>query len=114
MNTISKYWVKDATRKEIITKTQIPNNRDFRLFANYFNLMDKQGLSFPLNEATEIQTDKLFTKNGFEYLILNLNNINEFLVLPNENLLDYTEKVVAQIDSCQKEKDVLNLLIETM
>ncbi|MCO5232301.1 MAG: hypothetical protein M9888_01035 [Chitinophagales bacterium] len=110
----SNYWVKDITRKEIITKTQIPSKANFNLFATYFNLMDKKGLSFHLNENSTFEIDKLFAKNGFHYLALQLGDVKEFLILPNENLLDYTERIASKIDTCKTEKDVLNLLIAEM
>lgn len=60
------YWIKDHTRLEIITKTQIPNKVNFNLFANYYNLMDAKGLSFRISPDSDIEVEKLYRKNGFE------------------------------------------------
>ena len=111
---IDNYWIKDATRQEIITKTAIPNKGNFKLLANYFNLIDWKGLSFQFDENIEIQSEKLFTKNDFRYLVLQNNRLKELHILPCKNLFDYTYKIVSQVDSCQKEEDVLSLLIATM
>ena len=108
------YWIKDETRKEIVTKTKIPNKKNFSLFATYFNLMDKKGLSFSLDAKPEFRMDTVFRKNGFEYIVLTYNDLKEFLVLPNENLNEYTDNVVSKIEHCQNETDVLNLMIAEM
>lgn len=108
------FWIKDETRQEIITKTKIPSKANFNLFATYFNLMDKKGLSFQLNENSEIENDKLFVKNGFHYLILQLGDLKEFLILPNENINKYAYRVASKIDTCITQKDILNLLISEM
>jgi len=34
--------------------------------------------------------------------------------LPNENIFEYTNRVVSKIDVCKTEKDVLDLLVEEM
>ncbi len=108
------YWIKDETRQEIITKTLIPNEGNFELFANYFNLMDAKGLSFQFKENSELQAEKLFIKNGFEYFVLQHENFNEFLVLPNKNLDILTEKIVSKINFCIQESDVIDLIISQM
>lgn len=108
------YWIKDPTRQEIITKALIPSKANFKFFATYFNLMDKKGLSFHLDKNSEFEKDKLFTKNGFHYLVLQLCDLKEFLILPNGNLTEYTDRVVSKIDTCKTENEVLNLLIEEM
>lgn len=108
------YWIKDETRKEVITKTQIPSKANFNLYATYFNLMDKKGISFQLNEYSEIENDKLFIKNGFHYLILQHGDLKEFLILPNEKISEFTDRVVSNIDTCKTEKDILNLLVSEM
>jgi len=111
---MTNYWIKDKTRQQIITKTLIPNKGNFELFASYFNLIDARGLSFQFKEKSEIQVEKLFRKNGFEYFILQHENFNELLVLPNENLEVLTEKIVSKINICNQESDVLNLVLEEM
>lgn len=100
-NMTQNYWIKDSTRSQIITKTQIPNQNNFSLFGCYFNFMDERGLSFHLDEKTDIETDKLFTKNDFQYFVLEHDNVKELLILPNENLVGYTEKLISKIDSCK-------------
>ncbi len=111
---MKNYWIKDQTRQEIITKTLIPNEGNFELFASYFNLMDGKGLSFQFKENSEIQAEKLFIKNGFEYFVLQHENFNELLVLPNRNLEILTEKIVSKINSCNQESDVVHLVLNEM
>ncbi|MFN8438065.1 MAG: hypothetical protein U0V72_10515 [Cytophagales bacterium] len=113
-NMIHNYWIKDSTRSQIITKTQIPNQNNFSLFGCYFNFMDERGLSFHLDEKTDIETDKLFTKNNFQYFVLEHDNVKELLILPNENLVGYTEKLISKIDSCKSNEEVLQLMILEM
>lgn len=111
---MNNYWLNDTTRKEIITKTHIPNEENFNLFANYYNIMDKEGLGFQFNLDSEIQTEKLFRKNSFEYLVLEHNNLKELFILPNENIVEYTDRIVSKLKYCKDEIDVLNLIIEEM
>lgn len=111
---MKNYWIKDQTRQEIITKTQIPNKGNFELFASYFNLMDAKGLSFQFKENLEIQSEKLFIKNGFEYFVMQHENFNELLILPNENLEILTEKIVSKINSCNQESEVAYLVLSQM
>jgi hypothetical protein len=66
------YWIKDETRKEVITKIQIPNKANFNLFATYFNLIDKNGLSFRLNENLEFKRINFLQKTDFIILHFNL------------------------------------------
>ena len=108
------YWIKDETRQEIITKTLIPNKGNFELFTSYFNLMDAKGLSFQFKENSELQAEKLFIKNGFEYFVLQHENFNELLILPNKNLESLTKKIVSKINNCNKESDVVDLVISQM
>lgn len=111
---MTNYWTKDQTCQEIITKTLIPNQGNFGIFANYFNLMDAKGLSFQFKENSELQAEKLFIKNGFEYFVLQHENFNELLVLPNENLEILTGKIVSKLNDCNKESDVIDLFISEM
>jgi len=110
----NNYWIKKPTRQEIITKTQIPNKVNFNLFANYYNSLDKMGLGFQLSKGFEIPIEKLFRKNDFEYIILDLNGQEELIILPNESIVEYTKRVALKIDVCRTENDVVNLLIEEM
>lgn len=106
------YWSRDTSRQEIITKTKIHKN--FNLYASYYNLMDAKTLSFNIDEANEIAVDKLYSKNGFEFIVLEIDKKKELLILPNENLFEYTKSVVSKIDKCNNEADVLDLLINEM
>ena len=110
----STYWTKDTSRQEIITKTQIPNSGNFNLFANYYNLMDKKGLSFMLNVDSDLPIEKLFRRNCFEYLVLEHNNLKELYILPNENITEYASRIITKIENCQNESDFFNLMIEEM
>ncbi|MEY5048350.1 MAG: hypothetical protein RLZZ175_1709 [Bacteroidota bacterium] len=111
---IQNFWIKDHTRSEVITKTQIPNKNNFEIFACYFNFMDEKGLSVHFTKKTKIATDKLFTKNNFQYFIFEHDNVKELLILPNENLVEYTEKVISKIDICKSNEEVLQLMINEM
>lgn len=111
---MTNYWKKDHTRKEIITKNLIPNKENLNLYANYYNLMDKKGLGFLLSKDSDLPNEKLFRKNGFEYLVLEHNNQKELFILPNESIIEYTSRVVSKIEVCKTEKEVLDLLVEEM
>lgn len=108
------YWIKDPTRKEIITKTQIPNSGDFEFFATYYNLMDKQGLSLSLNFENNLILEKLYRKSGFEYLVIEHNNLRELYILPNDHIEEYANRVASKLNSCNNENAILNLLIAEM
>ncbi|PKP24079.1 MAG: hypothetical protein CVU03_13810 [Bacteroidetes bacterium HGW-Bacteroidetes-2] len=111
---MTNYWTKDQTRKEIITKTQIPNKENFNLFANYYNLMDKKGLGFQLSKGSDLPNEKLFKKNDFEYIVFDLSGQKELFILPNENIVEYTNRIASKVDVCKTEKEVLDLLLEEM
>lgn len=111
---INNYWIKDKSRKEVMTKTLIPNVRNFDLFATYYNLMDKRGLSFPLNFENDLVVEKLYRKNIFEYIILEHNGQKELYILPNEILVEFSDRVASKIDNCTSEAEVLDLLIAEM
>jgi hypothetical protein len=111
---MTKFWIKDQTRQEIITKTQIPNKSNFLIYANYYNLMDAKGLGLPLSSDLDIDVEKLFRKNGFEYIVLDLSGQKELFILPNENIIEYTNRIASKVDICKTEKEVLDLLVEEM
>lgn len=111
---INNYWTKDQTRQEIITKTKIPSKENFNLFANYYNLMDAKGLGLQLSSDLDIDVEKLFRKNGFEYIVLDLSGQKELFILPNENIVEYTNRIASKVDVCKTEKEVLDLLVEEM
>ena len=108
------HWLKDLTRQEIIIKTQISNKGNFGIYANYYNLMDKKGVGFQLSKDSDLPNEKLFRKNDFEYIVFDLSGQREFFILPNENIVEYTNRVVSKIDVCKTEKQVLDLLVEEM
>jgi hypothetical protein len=112
MNT--NYWTKDQTRQEIITKTKIPNKLNFTFFANYYNLMDKKGLGFHVSQDFDLPNEKLFRKNDFEYIVFDLSGQRELFILPNDSIVEYTNRVVSKIDVCKTEKEVWDLLVEEM
>lgn len=111
---INNYWLKDETFQEIITKTLIPNKENFNLFANYYNLMNKKGMSFSFGFENDLVVEKLYRKNIFEYIVLEHNQLNELYILPNENIVLYANKVASKLNNCKTEKDVLDLLISEM
>lgn len=111
---MTNFWTKDQTRQEIITKTQIPNKGNFNIFANYYNLMDAKGLGLQLSSDLDIDVEKLFRKNGFEYIVLDLGGQKELFILPNENIVEYTNRIASKVDVCKTEKEVLDLLVEEM
>jgi pectate lyase len=110
----NKYWIKDQTRQEIITKTPISNNGNFNLFANYYNLMDGKGIGFQIGSDLEIEVEKLYRKNGFEYLVLEHNNQKELYILPNERIEEYSERIASKVEFCKSDEEVLHLLIDEM
>ncbi|PIV16122.1 MAG: hypothetical protein COS42_11655 [Flavobacteriales bacterium CG03_land_8_20_14_0_80_35_15] len=76
--------------------------------------MDKKGLGFQLSKDSDLPNEKLFRKNDFEYIVFDLSGQREFFILPNENIVEYTNRVVSKIDVCKTEKQVLDLLVEEM
>lgn len=110
----SNFWIKDKTRQEIITKTQIPNKNNLLIYANYYNLMDAKGLGLQLSSDAEIEVEKLFRKNEFEYIVLELSGQKELFILPNENIVEYANQIASKVDVCKTEKEVLDLLVEEM
>lgn len=108
------FWKKDQTRQEIITKTQIPNSGNYSIYANYYNLIDVKGIGFQLSSNSNIEVEKLYRKNGFEYLVLEHNNQKELYILPNERIEEYADRIALKIDFCKMETDVLSLLIDEM
>jgi hypothetical protein len=107
-------WTKDQTRQEIITKTQIPNKGNFNIYANYYNLIDVKGLGFQLSYNSDLEVEKLYRKNHFQYFVLEHNTQKELYILPNENIEAYTNKIALKIDSCQSENEVFELLVNEM
>lgn len=111
---INNYWIKDKSRKEVMTKTLIPNAGNFDLYATYYNLMDKKGLSFSLNFENDLIVETLYRKNIFEYIVFEHNGQKELYILPNENLVEFSNRVASKIHNCTSEIEVLDLLIAEM
>lgn len=108
------YFIKDLTRQEIITKTLIPNKGNYNIYANYYNLLDVKGLGFQINSTTDFEVEKLYRKNGFEYFILEHQNQKELYILPNENIVDYTDRVIPKLGKCRNDIDAIKILINEM
>jgi len=108
------YREKDPTRQEIITKTPIPNKGNFNIYANYYNLLDVKGLGLQISSNSDLEVEKLYRKNGFEYLVLEHQNQKELYILPNDKIDEYTNRIVLKIGGCETEKDVCNVLIGEM
>lgn len=111
---MTNYWLKDQTRQEIITKTKIPNKGNFNVYANYYNLIDVKGIGLQLSSTSDLEIEKLYSKNGFVYLVLELNNQKELYILPNERIEEYAVRIASKIEFCKTDVEVLNLLIDEM
>ncbi len=107
-------WIKDQTHQEIITKTQISNIGNFNIYANYYNLIDVKGIGFQLGMNSNLEVEKLYRKNGFQYLVLECKNQKELYILPNDEIVEYTNRVVSKVNFCKTEEEVLQLLIDEM
>lgn len=111
---MKSYWIKDESRQQIITKTPIPNKGNFKVYANYYNLFDAKGLGFSINDTIDIEVEKLYVKEQFQYLVLEQNQQKELYILPNEKMTDYVNNVALQLNQCQTEEDVICLLFSEM
>jgi len=111
---MTNYWIKDTTRQEIITKTQIPNKGNFGIYANYYNLIDKKGLGLQLSCKTTLDVEKLYRKNGFEYFVLEHNNQKELFILPNERIEEYANRIASKVNICKSEEEVIQMLVDEM
>lgn len=111
---MTSYWIKDQTRKEIITKTQIPNKGNFGIYANYYNLIDAKGIGFLLSSTSDLQVERLYQKNGFEYFVLEQKKQKELHILPHESIEKLANRIISKLDFCNTEKDVVSLLIGEM
>lgn len=110
----NNYWIKDHSQQEIITKTLIPNNGNFNLFANYYNLIDVKGIGLQLSPTADLEVEKLYRKNGFQYIVLEYNNQKELYILPNERIEEYVNTIVSKIVFCKLEIEVFQSLIDEM
>jgi hypothetical protein len=108
------YWIKDQTREEIITKTQIPNIGNYNIYAHYYNLIDCKGIGFLLSSSSDLEVEKLYRKNGFEYFVIEHNNLKELHILPNKRIEEYAHRIASKVDFCISNEEVLQLIIEEM
>lgn len=111
---MKSYWIKDESRQQIITKTPIPNKGNFKVYANYYNLIDAKGVGFSISDTIDLEVEKLYVKEQFQYLVLEQNMQIELYILPNENITDYLDRVNLRLHHCQSEEEVLALLITEM
>ena len=111
---MKNYWIKDQSRQEIITKTQIPNKGNFNIYANYYNLIDAKGLGLQISSKTDMEIEKLYKKNRFQYFVIKNNKQKELYILPNDMMVEYVDNIALKINDCKNEEDLLELLIEEM
>jgi len=111
---MKNYWIKDQNRNEIITKTQIPNIGNHNIYANYYNLIDAKGIGFKFSYVSNLEIEKLYRKNGFDYYLLEQNNQKELYIFSNEKIEEYIERIVLKLNSCRNESDALTLLLNEM
>lgn len=111
---MTNFWKKDQTRQEIITKTKIPNKGNFNVYANYYNVMDVKGIGLQISGSSDLEVEKLYQKNGFQYIVLEHNNQMELFILPNGRIVEYAHRITAKLDVCKTELEVLDLLVKEM
>lgn len=111
---MTNYWTKDQTRQEIITKTPIPNNGNFNIYANYYNLIDVKGLGLQISSNTDIEFEKLYKRNSFQYFAIEHNKQRELYILPNDVMVEYVNKIALKINDCKSEEELFELLIREM
>ena len=112
-----KFLVKEINQfmiseKQIITKTKIQNKNGLNLFKTLNNILDVKGISVVTKESQDLKDFKLSEKNGFQYI--SLNEINEFIILPNDNLDNLILESKSEIDNCSNENELIDLLIRKM
>ena len=111
---MKNYWIKDQSRQEIITKTQIPNKGNFNIYANYYNLIDAKGLGLQISSKTDMEIEKLYMKNRFQYFVIEHNRQKDLYILPNDMMVEYVDNIAFKINDCKNEEELLELLIEEM
>lgn len=111
---MTNYWIKDQTRQEIITKTRIPNIGNYNIYANYYNLIDFKGIGFLLSSSSNLEVEKLYRKNGYEYFVIEHNNQKELYILPHKRIEEYADRITSKVDFCASNDEVLQLIIEEM
>jgi hypothetical protein len=95
--------------KEIITKTKIQTKNELSFFKTFNHILNVEGISISLNENSDSKQNKLFEKNGFQFVYLY--EINEFIILPNEKLDELISDLKYEIDTCCNENELIELLI---
>ena len=100
------------SEKQIITKTKIANINGLNFFSTLNNILKVKGISISTKGHLELEDNKLYQKNGFQYLILN--DINEFIILPNSKLDDLILNLKYEISKCCNENELINLIVNKM
>jgi hypothetical protein len=111
---MNNYWIKDQSRREIITKTQIPNKGKFKIYANYYNLIDLKGLGFVYETNFKVELEQLYNNGNFQYYVIEDKKLKYLYILPNKNINQYINQIMSKIDDCKNEDEVINLLIDEM
>lgn len=91
---------------KIISKEQLGKLKVYKTTFNYANKIN--AISIELKEPV-IEPNKLIVNDGFEFIYLK--EIDEFMIIPNENL----DKIIAYInlimEKCETESDLVIKLI---
>lgn len=112
-----KFLVKEINQfmiseKQIITKTKIQNKNGLNIFNTLNNILNVRGISIEIKDFQNFKKIKLSDKSGFQYILLN--EINEFIILPNDNLDNLILESKSEIDNCSNENELIDLLIRKM
>ena len=94
----------------IISKTKIQTKNGLKFFKTYNHILNVDGISIYLHENLDSKQYKLHEKNGFQFVYLY--EINEFIILPNNNLDNFITKL--EFDNCKNEKELINMIINNM
>ena len=94
----------------IISKTKIQTKNELNFFRTFNHILNVEGISIYLNENSDSKQFKLHEKNGFQFVYLY--EINEFIILPNDNLNNLILEL--EFDSCMNEKELIDLIVNKM
>lgn len=100
------------SEKQIITKTKIQNKNGLNIFNTLNNILNVTGISIEIKGFQNFKKIKISDKKGFQYILLN--EINEFIILPNDNLDNLILESKSEIDNCSDENELIDLLIRKM
>ena len=100
------------SEKQIITKTKIQNKNGLNIFNTLKNILNVTGISIEIKGFQNFKKIKISDKKGFRYILLN--EINEFIILPNDNLDNLILESKSEIDNCSDENELIDLLIRKM